>query len=206
MSGTLDRILPSERSDRADGSARLVGLDSEEGAAVVEALSARTARELLVALRERPRPPSELADDLDLTPQNVHHHLGTLQEAELIEPVGTRYSEKGVEMSIYAPADDPLLVCSADESDRSIVREALTRLFGGAVAVGVATVAFAAILDRLRSDRLASYTVGDVETESVSYAARDGIGGSAISPELAFLLGGLVAVALVTGWWAVRRR
>ena len=212
MSGAIDRLIPS-RIDSEPREPRLVDVGSEEGEAVIDALSATTARKILVALRDEPRPPSKLAADLDLTPQNVHHHLETLSEAGLIEPIGSRYSEKGVEMSIYGPANDPLLVCSARDEDRSILRDIVAQLFGGAVAVGIVTLAFAALLNRpslLGADTDAAPEEYDtLAADDADVPAREQVELTAdtaatISPEVAFLLGGLAIVVFIVGWWGVK--
>lgn len=200
MSGAIDRLIPSELVER-QRDPRLVDVGSEEGEAVVDALTAATARRILVALREEPRPPSELAEDLDLTAQNVHHHLESLKEAELIEPAGTRYSEKGTEMTVYAPANDPLLLCSARESDRSLLRSVVARLFAGVLVVGVVTAAFSVIVDRLRPEPayLAEHDEVALETATRAEPATH-----VVTPELAFLLGGLATLTVVLGWWILR--
>ena len=51
--------------------------------------------------------------------QNVPYHLDRLCDAELIAPVNTWYSEKGKEMTVYAPTAERLVVRFGALADRS---------------------------------------------------------------------------------------
>jgi DNA-binding transcriptional ArsR family regulator len=130
-------LLPSSPDVSPDGDPRVVGLDSEEADELMAALSSSTARRILAALHEDPAPPGELADRVDTSLQNAQYHLENLEDAGAIEIVGTAYSEKGREMSVYGPADSPLVIFAGEQERASGLRSALSRLFAGFLALGV---------------------------------------------------------------------
>ena len=136
-------LLPStsDASAAEDAEPRVVGVDSEDADDVLAALSSATARQLLSALHEDPATPSELADAVDTSLQNTQYHLGKLEDAEVVEVVDTVYSEKGREMKVYAPADQPLVLFAGQEEETSTLKSALSRLLGGVGVVGAASVA-----------------------------------------------------------------
>ncbi len=126
-------LLPSfpDTSATDDGDPRVVGIDSEEADDVLAALSSTTARQLLTALHEDPGTPSDLADRVDTSLQNAQYHLGKLEDANVVRVIDTAYSEKGREMNVYGPTDQPLVVFAGDESKETGLRAALKRLVGG---------------------------------------------------------------------------
>jgi len=136
-------LLPSkpDLSTDADAGPRVVGVDSEDADDLMSALTSRTARRILSILHEEPAPPSGLADQVDTSLQNVQYHLERLEDAGAIEVVGTAYSEKGREMDVYAPADEPLVIYAGREEEASGLRAALSRLVGGVAALAVGAVA-----------------------------------------------------------------
>ena len=89
------------RSRSAD---RVLGLNDEETALVLDTLSTASAREVLTALQEESATASELADRTGLTTQNASYHLGKLVDAELVRPDGTR-GRGGNAATVYAPAE-----------------------------------------------------------------------------------------------------
>ena len=134
-------LLPSSPDVSPDSDPRLVGLDSEEADELMAALSSETARRLLAELHEDPAPPGELADRVDTSLQNAQYHLEKLESAGAIEDIGTAYSEKGREMTVYGPADSPLVIYAGEQERASGLRAALSRLFGGVLALAVASLA-----------------------------------------------------------------
>ncbi|QIB72994.1 helix-turn-helix transcriptional regulator [Halogeometricum borinquense] len=140
-------ILPT-RPDPPSGDdkePRVVGLDSDEVSELLSAISSETARTILSALHEEPATPSELADTADTSIQNAQYHLGKLEDAGLIEPGGTAYSEKGREMTVYTPADRALVVVAGQEDDTSGLQTVLTQLLGGVGVVALGSV----VIERL---------------------------------------------------------
>jgi len=135
-------LLPSSPDTSAadDGDPRVVGLDSDDADDVLAALSSGTARELLSALHDDPGTPSELADRVDTSLQNTQYHLEKLADADVIRVLDTVYSEKGREMKVYAPTDQPLVVFAGDDEKETGLRAALSRLLGGIGAVAGASL------------------------------------------------------------------
>jgi len=83
------------------------------------ALSSSTARSILLVLYEETAPASVVADRVDSSVQNVQYHLDRLREADLVDVVGTKYSSKGVEMDIWAPTNEPLVITVGDSDPAS---------------------------------------------------------------------------------------
>jgi DNA-binding transcriptional ArsR family regulator len=106
---------PHERAD--------VVVGPDEPADALDVLSSATARDILAALREAPSTASGVAEDVDKSLQNVAYHLSRLREADLITPVGTWYSEKGREMTVYALAAERLVVRFGDDEGTARSRE-----------------------------------------------------------------------------------
>ncbi len=139
-------LLPS-RPDIPDDDKepRVVGLDSDEADDLLAAISSETAREALSTLHDDPAPASDVADRIDTSIQNAQYHLDRLEAAGLIEAAGTAYSEKGREMTVYAPADGALVVVAGPEEHSGGLRSALTQLLGGVGAIALGSV----VVDRL---------------------------------------------------------
>lgn len=160
----MSRLLPS-RSDPqpSDGDPRVVGVDSEDADDLIAALSSETARDLLSEMHEEPGTPSELADRLGTTLQNTQYHLRKLENADVVDVVETVYSEKGREMKVYAPADQPLVLFAGRESEGPGLKTALTQLLGGIGALALASAVAHALLAREPPDILQSDDGGAVE-------------------------------------------
>jgi DNA-binding transcriptional ArsR family regulator len=110
-----------------DRDPRVVSLG--EAGAVVEALASRTARTIVALLHEEPMVPSELAERVGTSIQNVTYHLDRLIDADVVEVVDTCYSSRGTEMDVYAPASGPLVIRCGDDGDD--VSRALAATAGG---------------------------------------------------------------------------
>jgi DNA-binding transcriptional ArsR family regulator len=148
---------------------------------VFEALSSETTRRILTAIYDDPAPPSKLADRLDLSLQNVSYHPENLGEADVVRVADTRYSEKGKEMNVYAPADDPVVVFVGTTERKTGLRDLLKRLVG---AIGLLFLVSAFLFVSQAFEHPGS--AGDAPTilEPLSF------------PGLEFVLG------LVVLWWA----
>lgn len=136
----MSRLLPfrsDETTPTPEQPPRVVDLDSEDADQVFGALSSDTARRIYTCLHEEPRTPSDIADEIDSSIQNVRYHLEKLEDAGLIDVVDVWYSSRGNEMNVYAPQSGPLIV-SGDEQRSSRLRSALGRFVGG---VGVLAAA-----------------------------------------------------------------
>lgn len=120
---TGEGLLPARPElPRRDPNAAL--FDIEEAGAVFEALRSATARAILAALYRNPAPASRVAERVGTSLQNASYHLSRLQRLDLVTVVGTGYSSKGVEMDVYAPVNQPLVLVAGDRDSR----RALARL------------------------------------------------------------------------------
>ena len=137
----MSSYIPQLQSSDPDPSAepRVLNLHGSEGDDIFETLSSKTRRDILQQLYEAPATPSELAGATDTTLQNVHYHLEKLAAVDLIEQVGTRYSEKGNEMRVYAPANDPIVFVESEET-KSRVESSLERIVGVLSLLAIASV------------------------------------------------------------------
>jgi DNA-binding transcriptional ArsR family regulator len=203
MSGLIDRL--QDRTAAADERPRVLDVTDAESDEVIDALASDTRRTVFRTLFEEPGTPSEVATRMDTSVQNVHYHLSTLREARLVEGVDTRYSEKGNEMTVYAPASDPI-VFVGDAELRPRVERSITEVVGG---LGLLVVA--ALLVQWGAKRLAA-GVGRTGP-AVGPAARVPLDGDAeglvsllLEPGVSMFLGCLlvVAVLVVAGFGAGR--
>jgi DNA-binding transcriptional ArsR family regulator len=136
----MARLLPlRSETPQTQSGPRVLDLDDEETDEVFSALSSDTARSIYRCLHQEPNTPSEVADRVDTSIQNVRYHLENLEDAGLIEVVDTWYSSRGNEMSVYAPASDALVLAS-DEEEASRLRTALSRLLGGVAVLAMASL------------------------------------------------------------------
>lgn len=85
----------------------------------LDALSSKTARAIVVALRDDPTTTTGLADRVETSLQNVSYHLSRLTDVGLVTTVGTRYSEKGREMDVYALSVTALVIREQTGRDAS---------------------------------------------------------------------------------------
>lgn len=216
-------LLPSEFDDdweSSEGDPRVVGVDTSDADAVLSALSSETARRILTALHETPATPSDLADRTDTSLQNAQYHLEKLDEADLIEVQGTRYSAKGREMNVYAPTDGPLVLFAGDEEESAGVEAALAQLLGG---VGVLSMTGGALnwwLSRSGGDPAGGAGGGPMTVAPDAALATTGASPSGSSMGAQSALGAVEAVigvvpglemvvagiAVLAALWAVRRR
>jgi DNA-binding transcriptional ArsR family regulator len=103
----------------------LVELGDEAADDVFAALSAETARDILGRLYEAPGTATDVAEAADTSLQNARYHLDKLQSAGLVEAVDTWYSSKGLEMTVYAPASEPLILFAGDPGSEAAMWEAV---------------------------------------------------------------------------------
>jgi DNA-binding transcriptional ArsR family regulator len=188
----------SPATDAAD--ARVVGVDSDDADELLAVLGSDSARTVLAALHEEPAAPSRLADRLDASLQQVHYHVENLTEAGLVEPVDTATAESGQEMTVYGPADGPVVVFAGGESGDDDLRSALSGLLSG---LGILAVASLLVQEVLGEGVDALFGGGEtadgyqVATRSAGEAAATGP-----PPGVVFFLGGAaVLLAAATVWY-----
>jgi len=189
MSGLIDRI--QDRATTTSQRARVLEMTEGDADEVLDALASDTGRATFQALFEEPRTPSEIADRVDTSVQNVHYHLSKLQAAGVVESVGTRLSEKGNEMTVYGPAADPIvLVGDASPTRRDDLRRAVSEWAAGVAVLGLTSLAVQVAADRLLGSA----------SSSLFEPASLGVGEGALlrgielvaEPGVLFFLGGLV--------------
>lgn len=99
----MSSLLPRRPSiEHAPGERSVFDLTEEETTAVFDALCSDTARSLVESLEGGPGTVSDVARDVNTSLQNAQYHLGKLREAGIVSEVGTWYSTKGREMTVYA--------------------------------------------------------------------------------------------------------
>jgi DNA-binding transcriptional ArsR family regulator len=191
-------LLPSSPDPSAgDGSEpRVIGVDSDDADDLLAALQSETARDVLGVLYDEPATPSDLADDVDTSIQNVRYHLDKLTDADLVEVADTIYSEKGREMNVYAPVAKPLVVFAGNDDETPGIEAALSRLLGGLGVLGLSSVAIQRIFGGPNGvggspditfqggdDASESGGSGDVATEDQSATYDDAEGDSATTTD-----------------------
>ena len=209
-------LLPRRvEADRRPEDARVLDIDGEAADRAFEVLSSATARRILTAIYEQPRTPPEVRDEVGTSLQNVHYHLDRLEDADLIEPSGVGYSEKGSEMTIYAPRSEAVVLFAGRESDRSRLGRILGRVLGLYVLLAVAVAVVGSARELLSGggadggDAAVSFTAESarVTGDAAATGATTGgpnLGALLADPLVVFFLGGLVTiVGLAAYWWFV---
>lgn len=216
MSGLLPST-PDVSTDR-DPEPRVIGLDSDDASDMLAALSSETARTVLSVLHEEPATPSALTDHVDTSLQNIQYHLEKLETAELIEEVGTQYSEKGREMSIYAPTDGPLVVFPGSTEDAKGLAHLLRRALGAVLVLGVVSGIIEAIarewIPGLASDDAVQdddvmISADDAADEVEHFEAAPSVEDPhwlvelvvGLPPGIAVFLGGCLVIFVLVGIW-----
>jgi DNA-binding transcriptional ArsR family regulator len=202
-------LLPSRVFANPDpDEPRVLDIEGADADRAFEALSSETARRILSVIYDQPRTPTEVREEVGTSLQNVHYHLDKLESADLIEPAGTGYSEKGNEMTVYAPRSEALVLFAGHDHDRSRLESLLGRV-GAMFLVLVTATAAIALLTRQRAEQAGA----DQGVSLASESAADGAGGAATQPGLVdailadpaalFFLGGVVMLVAVTAYWYV---
>ncbi|MCU4717959.1 ArsR/SmtB family transcription factor [Halapricum hydrolyticum] len=202
---SIQRLLPSRLDPAPPEDPRVYSLDAEDTRDALNALSADTARTILSRLYDQPSSPTELREEVGTSLQNVHYHLENLQSAGLIREVGTRYSEKGNEMSVYAPASEAVVFVAGRDDSESRIERALARALGAVGLLAGGSLAFGAAVERWLAPEPGSAEPSgpDIMADAPQTAAEVV---NAIDPALAFFLGGAFVLAMVAGWQLLRSR
>ncbi len=207
---SLRALLPSQTIPAPPDETVVLDFGHEDADEVFEVLSSSTARKILAAIYERPRPASALARDLDLTIQNVNYHINNLRDANLIEVGDTWYSEKGNEMNVYAPTARAVMVV-ADRSTSDRIRDLVSRAFVLIALLGVVSILFRTLLvEAFGVDPAAETRVADqpmVATDDAVPTAEPGLIATILTdPGVVFFLGGITILLIVLLVWAVYQR
>lgn len=187
-------LLPSsdeEPEAKQEGDVEVLGVDDEQTSEVLEAISSDTSREILSHVFAEPSTPTEIAEELDESVQNVSYHLQKLDNAGAIEVADTRYSEKGHEMNVYGPADNPMVLFVGTEERQAGLISLIKRFFS---AIGVLLVT--------------SYLIGFVVEDSIFFGVQFAVSGGRgpdIPLAIGFLIGGFFVLSLIALWVSWRR-
>lgn len=138
----MSGLLPTgtRASSEQNGEPRTLWLDSDDTGELLSSLSSETARAILTELHDEPRTASEIASRVDTSLQNVRHHLSNLEQAGVVRIADTRYSEKGREMSVYAPSEEPLVVFVGSEERKHTFLDSLRGLVSVVGALGLVSL------------------------------------------------------------------
>ena len=187
MSGLLP--TSTDASSEQEGEPRTFWLDGEDTGELLSSLSSDTARAILTTLHEKPATASEVAGQVDTSLQNARHHLTNLQEAGLVRVADTRYSQKGREMNVYAPSEEPLVVFVGNENRKTSFLDSLKGLVA---AVGVLGLVSYAVQRLVVTDGVQS----EVFPRMADSAGAAAAGPLVVPPGLVFFAGGLLILGL----------
>ena len=130
---------------------RIVERGSPDALLISKATSSPTAAELLDSLAAGQKTATELEEETHYPLPTIQYHITNLLNAGLIEVTGTRYSEKGRKMKVYA-ASDTLLVISPKLTTAEQIKPVLRRYGIPVAGVAVVSAAGLAVCGRLLSD------------------------------------------------------
>jgi DNA-binding transcriptional ArsR family regulator len=180
----------------------VIGLDDDRTGQALDALSSETARGILDELYDEPRTPKELQSSIGTSLQNVHYHLGNLDDAGLIQQSGTRFSEKGNEMTVYGPASQAVVVMAGDTDDQSLLKRALARLVGALGLLAAGSYIVGELFGREESPTAETTDGPSIAVDGAEEATREIASGP--DPAVVFFVGGLFVLAVISCWWAYR--
>jgi DNA-binding transcriptional ArsR family regulator len=133
-------LSATDRDPDYQAAVNAVDLTGEDADTFFDALGSETSRAIFELLYEEPRTPTELAEAIDSSRQNVHYHLRKLEAADLVHAVDTVYSSRGTEIDVYAPTSEAVVLLTGQESTVDRIREVLSRFVGGLVVLLLATL------------------------------------------------------------------
>ncbi|ERG89420.1 MAG: hypothetical protein J07HX5_01578 [halophilic archaeon J07HX5] len=138
---------PNVTIDR-DEDPRLLCLDDEYTNEILQQLSSDTSQAVFRVVNQEPLSAQDVAEKLDMSIQNAMYHLENLEETGLITVLDTHYSERGREIEIYGPPDQPLVLFLGLSQDWSGLTAAFKK-FAGAVGPVAVPLAIGQLLSRL---------------------------------------------------------
>lgn len=163
-----------------------------------DALSTQTTRRILAVLYDHPSTQSEISDRTESSMQNVHYHLEKLEDAGLIEGVDTVYSDKGKEMTIYAPTRDPIIIVG-DENETASIQKRVKQVLTPVLLLGVVSAVVQWLIvnfvgsDKSNSGVIAPATPdGELIINGKSIISQLGV----FQPGILFFVGGIVTLSL----------
>jgi len=130
----------------------LLCIDDEQSTEVLKALSSETSQKIFRLLNQEPMAAQDIANRVDMSLQAVSYHLDNLKDAGLITVLDTCYSEKGMEMDVYGPPEEPLLLFMGPSDDRPGIIASFKRFAGVVGPVAILIVIAETILRILNTD------------------------------------------------------
>jgi len=106
----------------------IVPLGGDESKTITQAIANDTARKILELLAESAMSTSSIAKKLDIPLTTVQYNIEKLMEAGLVIVEKTKYSEKGREVKMYAPAKRMIVLVPKTASSQSLI-DALKKYF-----------------------------------------------------------------------------
>lgn len=193
----MSGLLPTgtDASSEQTGELRTLWLDSDDAGELLSSLSSETARAVLSTLHEQPATASEVSDRVGTSLQNARHHLTNLQEAGLVRVADTRYSQKGREMNVYAPSEEPMVVFVGREEQEDGFLSSLKGLVSAVAVLGVVSL----LMDwfvTLGSE----IAVVDIPRMGDGIAGTGGGSTLVVPPGLVFFAGGLLVLGLLLAY------
>ncbi|ERH06778.1 MAG: putative transcriptional regulator [Halonotius sp. J07HN4] len=194
----LSDLLNSDNPPAIDPEPKILSPDSDDTGAVLDALGSETSRELYAALLSEPRTASELAATVDTSIQTVSYHIDNLQEADLVEPGTTRYSDRGREMTVWVPVSRGILVTDNPDTDR--LRRRVASVLGLAIGAATIDVGVAVLAQRVlrRPTRLAPASLPAGSSPHADLLAWVLSAAATVDLGIGLFLGGLAVLAV---WW-----
>lgn len=121
---------------------RIVELGSNQSQVVLDALSSKTTRTVLLEIHSEPASISQVSNRVDSSIQNIKYHIDKLNEAGLVEETGEWHTEGGNQMTLYGPTDKAILLVASDDDPESVLKRAVKKF----TAILFGTVASATVL------------------------------------------------------------
>jgi len=189
----------------------------ENAQKIAKALANPTAGDILKSLAGKNKSLSEITEELAVPLNTAKYHLENLLDAGLISVADTRYSVKGREVKYYS-LTDRLLIVAPKPAD---VRALLLKYASLFAIVILGTVVFSLLVPLLAAPSVSTMGAAvpapaEVQREAgngaamvkAGYDMASGSGAAPFDPALAFLLGGVlvIAVLLVYEGWLLKRR
>lgn len=153
---------------------RIVERGSPDALLISKAMASSTAAELLDSLAAGPKTASELEAETHYPLPTIQYHISNLLNANLIEVAGTRYSEKGRKMKIYA-ASDTLLVISPKLTTADQIKPVLRRYGIPIAGVSAVSIAGLVVINRLLSGMTPAAPAPLPVTEAALFTNASGI-------------------------------
>lgn len=193
----MSGLLPTgtSASSEQNGEPRTLWLNSDDTGDLLSSLSSDTAREILTALHEKPQTASEVATRVDTSVQNARHHLSKLKQVGAIRVADTRYSEKGREMTVYAPSEEPLVVFVGREERKHSFLDSLRGLMPIVGLLGIVSL----LVQWIVTPTIDRTTSGQLPRAGDALGSTSGVGNSllGVPPGVIFFAGGLLVLLFV---------